>query len=163
MSGDLATDNDARRLRKAGIPSAAVTTGQACHLDARLVHQALHHMDDWQQADFLFVENVGNLVCPAIYDLGQAANVVVLSVTEGDDKPLKYPVMFHHADLVVLTKIDLLPHLPDASLDAIRDNLARVMPDPKVLALSAVSGEGMDGWIEWMESVRSLHAALLPC
>jgi hydrogenase nickel incorporation protein HypB len=153
MSGDLATDNDAKRLQKAGIPSAAVTTGQACHLDARLVHQALHGMDGWQQADFLFVENVGNLVCPAIYDLGQAANVVVLSVTEGDDKPLKYPVMFHHADLVVLTKIDLLPHLPDASLDALRDNLARVMPEPKVLALSAVSGEGMDGWIEWMESL----------
>lgn len=158
MSGDLATDNDAQRLREAGIPSAAVTTGQACHLDARLVHQALHQMDDWQGADFLFVENVGNLVCPAIYDLGQAANVVVLSVTEGDDKPLKYPVMFHHADLVVISKIDLLPHLPGSSLDRIRENLARVMPDPRVLALSAVTGDGMGDWIRWLDSLRAAPA-----
>lgn len=159
MSGDLATDNDARRLRAAGIPSAAVTTGQACHLDARLVHHALHQMESWQDADFLFVENVGNLVCPAIYDLGQAANVVVLSVTEGDDKPLKYPVMFHHADLVVVTKVDLLPYLPDSSLDAIRDNLARVMPDPKVLALSAVTGDGMGDWIEWLDALARRNPA----
>ena len=122
MSGDLATDRDARRLEAAGIPSAAITTGSACHLDAKLVHHALHHMKGWQESDVMFIENVGNLVCPAIYDLGQAANVVCLSVTEGEDKPLKYPVMFHHADLVVITKIDLLPYLGGVSLGTIRKN-----------------------------------------
>ena len=114
VSGDLATTHDADRLAKAGIPSAAITTGTACHLEASMVDRALHGSDAGAAihgCDFFFIENVGNLVCPAIYDLGQRANVVALSVTEGVDKPLKYPVMFRHADLVVLTKIDLLPHL----------------------------------------------------
>ena len=93
-------------------------------------------------------------MCPAVYDLGQAANVVVLSVTEGEDKPLKYPVMFHKADLVVVTKIDLLPHLPGVELATIERNLARVIPDPEVLALSAVTGEGLEGWIRWLEARR---------
>ena len=128
VSADLATDNDARRLQKAGIPSKAITTGQACHLDAELVHRSLHDFP-WQATDVFFIENVGNLVCPAIYDLGQAANVVVLSVTEGEDKPLKYPVMFHAADLVLLTKCDLVPHL-DVELAKVHDALARVMPRP---------------------------------
>ena len=162
MSGDLATDRDAMRLRAAGIPSVAITTGSACHLDAALVHRALHqleHEDDWRQRDFLFIENVGNLVCPAIYDLGQEANVVVLSVTEGEDKPLKYPVMFRKADLVVITKVDLLPHLPGVELETITDNLARVMPEPEVLALSALTGEGLDRWLHWLESKGPLAAA----
>ena len=150
MSGDLATDRDAERLRKAGIPSIAITTGQACHLDAEMVHQALHD-PPWKEIDYLFIENVGNLVCPAIYDLGQQANVVALSVTEGVDKPLKYPVMFRKADLVVITKIDLLPHLgADVSIAALEDALGRVMPNPNALAVSARSGEGMDGWIQWL-------------
>jgi hydrogenase nickel incorporation protein HypB len=156
MSGDLATEHDADRLRAAGIPSVSITTGSACHLDARLVHEALHRLAHQQPEvsrarDFLFIENVGNLVCPAIYDLGQAANVVVLSVTEGEDKPLKYPVMFRKADLVVLSKVDLLPHLPGVNLETIIDNLARVMPDPNVVALSAFSGEGMQRWLNWLE------------
>ena len=128
VSADLATDNDARRLQKAGIPSKAITTGQACHLDAELVHRSLHDFP-WRDTDVFFIENVGNLVCPAIYDLGQAANVVVLSVTEGEDKPLKYPVMFAAADLVLLTKCDLVPHL-DVDLAKLHDALARVMPRP---------------------------------
>ena len=112
LSGDLATDRDAARLRAVGIPSLSITTGSACHLDARLVHEALHRLP-WQGLDLLFIENVGNLVCPASFDLGQHRHVVLLSVPEGDDKPAKYPVMFRAADLVLLTKTDLLPYLPE--------------------------------------------------
>ena len=152
VSADLATDNDARRLQRAGIPSKAITTGQACHLDAELVHRSLHDFP-WRELDVFFIENVGNLVCPAIYDLGQEANVVVLSVTEGEDKPLKYPVMFQKADLVLVTKCDLVPHL-DVNMGEIEDALSRVMPDPKILKLSARTGEGMDAWRAWLETMR---------
>lgn len=151
LAGDLATDNDARRLEAAGIRAESITTGSACHLDAEMVHHALHHLP-WHDLDYLFIENVGNLVCPAVYDLGQAANVVVLAVTEGEDKPLKYPVMFHKADLVLISKIDLLPHLPDISLYRIVESLRRVMPDPKYLAVSARTGEGIDAWIGWLRA-----------
>ena len=153
VSGDLATDNDARRLEAAGIPSRAITTGQGCHLDAELVHNALHAVP-WREADVFFIENVGNLVCPAIYDLGQAANVVALSVTEGEDKPLKYPVMFKAADLVVLTKCDLVPHL-DVKVDVIVDNLRRVMPVPRAIQVSARTGEGIPAWVAWLEERRA--------
>src|SRR5512141_2468217 len=152
VSADLATDNDARRLEKAGIPSKAITTGQACHLDAELVHRSLHGFP-WQALDVFFIENVGNLVCPAIYDLGQAANVVVLSVTEGEAKPLKYPVMFKAADLVLLAKVDLVPHL-DVDLAEIHDALARVMPRPRVIEVSARTGAGMDAWVAWLAELR---------
>ena len=152
ISADLATDNDAARLNAAGIPSLAITTGTACHLDARLVHDALHRIA-WQDLDCLFVENVGNLVCPAVYDLGQAFNVVALSVTEGEDKPLKYPTMFLKADLVLLTKTDLIPHL-DVKIEAIHDALARVMPQPICFELSARTGAGFDRWVAWLESRR---------
>lgn len=154
MSGDLATDNDANRLEAAGIPSQSITTGSACHLDAKLVHEGLHDLP-WRETDLLFIENVGNLVCPAVYDLGQAVNVVALSVTEGEDKPLKYPVMFRTADLVLLTKVDLLPHLPQIDVAAIEDGLARTMPDPAVIHVSAITGEGIDRWIEWLEGKRT--------
>jgi hydrogenase nickel incorporation protein HypB len=118
-----------------------------------LVHRALHDFP-WKQLDLLVIENVGNLVCPAVYDLGQAANVVTLSVTEGEDKPLKYPVMFRKADLVLVTKIDLLPHLPDIRLEAIADSLSRVMPSPKMLPLSSRTGEGMRAWLDWLTARR---------
>jgi hydrogenase nickel incorporation protein HypB len=131
VSGDLATDRDADRLNASGIVSSTITTGSACHLDARLVHHALHHFPS-NDRDIFFIENVGNLVCPAIYDLGQAANVVALSVTEGEDKPLKYPVMFQKADLVLLTKVDLIPHL-DFDVAAVEDAVARVMPEANML------------------------------
>jgi hydrogenase nickel incorporation protein HypB len=157
LAGDLATDHDARRLREAGIVSASITTGSACHLDADLVHHALHHFP-WTSLDYLFIENVGNLVCPAIYDLGQAANVVALSVTEGEDKPLKYPVMFKAADLVLITKVDLLRHLPGVRLEAIIDALSRVMPRPLFFPVSATTGEGLDGWGEWLEQRRRERA-----
>jgi len=153
LSGDLATEHDAERLLRAGIRARAITTGSACHLDAEMVHHGLHHLA-WDDADILFIENVGNLVCPAIYDLGQRANVVALSVTEGEDKPLKYPVMFRAADLVVLTKIDLLPHLPDVEPKRIEESLSRVMPEPRLLALSARTGQGVDAWLDWLRETR---------
>jgi len=155
VSGDLATDHDSERLEAAGVPARTITTGTACHLDASMVHHALHHWDDLA-GDLFFIENVGNLVCPAIYDLGQAANVVALSATEGPDKPLKYPVMFRAADLVLLTKSDLLPHLPDIDPARIRDALARVMPEPRMLVVSATTREGLEGWAAWL---RELQAA----
>jgi len=158
VSGDLATDHDSARLEAAGVPARTITTGTACHLDASMVHHALHHWDDLS-SDVFFVENVGNLVCPAIYDLGQAANVVALSATEGPDKPLKYPVMFRAADLVLLTKSDLLPHLPDIEPKRIRDALARVMPEPRMLVVSATRGEGLEEWAEWLRALRAARGA----
>jgi hydrogenase nickel incorporation protein HypB len=149
LAGDLATDNDADRLNAAGIRARSITTGSACHLDAAMVHHGLHHLA-WNDLDYLFIENVGNLVCPAVYDLGQAANVVLLAVTEGEDKPLKYPVMFSKADLVLITKIDLLPHLPEISVDRVRESLARVMPSPTVIEISARTGQGVDHWLDWL-------------
>ena len=159
LSGDLATDHDADRLNAAGIPSRSITTGSACHLDADLVHRALHGFP-WRDLDVLFIENVGNLVCPAVYDLGQAANVVALSVTEGEDKPLKYPVMFKTADLVLLTKVDLLPHLPHVSLAKVEDALARTMPRPRMIPLSALSGEGLGAWSAWLGEQRDAERSL---
>ena len=154
LAGDLATERDADRLRAAGITAKSITTGSACHLDADMVHHALHHFP-WRDFEYLFIENVGNLVCPAIYDLGQAANVVALAVTEGEDKPLKYPVMFRKADLVLVTKIDLLPHLPDVHLEVIADALARVMPRPLYIPVSARTGEGIDRWTEWLQRLTA--------
>ena len=161
VSGDLATALDAERLAQAGVVSAPITTGSACHLDARMVHDALHDRrlaSAARDCDVFFIENVGNLVCPAIYDLGQAANIVVLSVTEGVDKPLKYPVMFRKADLVVLSKIDLLPHLPGVSVSTIADNLARVMPSAELITVSATSGTGVGDVIAWLERRRTRSA-----
>ncbi len=158
LAGDLATDNDAARLRRAGMRSGAIETVQACHLDAEMVHHELHHFD-LSGVDYLFIENVGNLVCPAVYDLGQHANVVVLSVTEGEDKPLKYPTMFARANLVLLTKGDLLPHLPSVSVPAILDALARVMPDPRVILISPLTGEGVAEWIDWLAMSREAALA----
>jgi hydrogenase nickel incorporation protein HypB len=153
LAGDLETDRDAQRLLRAGIPSVSITTGSACHLDAELVHRALHDFPV-SDLDFLFIENVGNLVCPAVYDLGQTVSVVALSVTEGEDKPLKYPVMFRKADLVLLTKVDLLPHLPDVRVETIEEALSLVMPRPRLIRVSALSGEGLDAWLEWLEARR---------
>ena len=158
LAGDLATDNDAIRLRAAGIIAETITTGSACHLDAEMVHRGLHGIP-WRELDYLFIENVGNLVCPAIYDLGQAANVVALSVAEGEDKPLKYPTMFRKADLVLLTKVDLLPALPDVSIGRIEQNLIAVMPKPAMLPISARTGEGVEQWIRWLRGAGHPRAA----
>jgi hydrogenase nickel incorporation protein HypB len=152
IAGDLATENDAMRLVHAGIRSRAIKTGQACHLDAEMVHHELHHLD-LDGIEYLFIENVGNLVCPAVYDLGQDVNVVALSVTEGEDKPLKYPTMFARADAVLLTKTDLLPHL-NVDVAAIYDALRRVMPDPVVIPLAARQPGGVEAWITWLAQRR---------
>jgi len=149
LAGDLATDNDATRIRAAGIVAESITTGSACHLDAEMVHRGLHRLS-WRTLDYLFIENVGNLVCPAVYDLGQDVNVVALSVTEGEDKQHKYPTMFRKVDLVLLTKIDLLPQLPEISVDRIAENLRLVMARPTMLVVSARTGAGIDEWIAWL-------------
>jgi hydrogenase nickel incorporation protein HypB len=147
------------RLVRAGIRSRAIKTGQACHLDAEMVHHELHHLD-LNGIEYLFIENVGNLVCPAVYDLGQDVNVVALSVTEGEDKPLKYPTMFAKADVVLLTKTDLLPHL-DIDVSVIYHALARVMPDPIVIPLAARQPGGVEGWITWLTKRRAAIATEL--
>lgn len=154
ITGDLATDRDGERLRRAGIKCVGITTGTACHLDAGLVHKALHDID-LRGVDFLFIENVGNLVCPAVYDLGQSVNVVALSVTEGDDKPLKYPVMFQKAELVLVTKADLLGYLHQFRLAYLDHALTQVMPDPKWMMISAPSANGITPWIEWLQKKRA--------
>ena len=158
LTGDLATDNDAVRLRAVGLMAQSITTGTACHLDAEMVHRGLHNLP-WRTFDYLFIENVGNLVCPAIYDLGQDVNVVALSVTEGEDKPLKYPMMFHKADLVLVTKIDLLPQLSDMSVDTLEKNIASVMPVPRMLKVSARTGEGIAEWVRWLSGRRRPRTA----
>jgi len=151
IEGDLETDNDARRIRARGVPAVQITTGSACHLDAHMVHDALHGLS-LEALDLLFIENVGNLVCPASFDLGQHRNVTLLSVTEGDDKPAKYPVMFRAADLVVLTKTDLLPHLGD--FDPVQcERRVRELANPApVLQLSSRSAEGLDNWLDWLRA-----------
>ena len=158
VSGDLATENDATRLSAAGIASWTITTGTACHLDAGMVHHVLHELPA-ASFDVFFIENVGNLVCPALWDLGERAKVVILSVTEGEDKPLKYPDMFAAADLVLLTKADLLPHLPEIDPERIRAHLAQVAPAAQMLVVSARSGEGMDAWVSWLRAQRAAVAA----
>lgn len=145
LVGDLATDNDAARLARSGAPVKQITTGAICHLDAEMVKAAL---DGWRLADFdlLFIENVGNLVCPASYDLGEDLRAVLLSVTEGEDKPLKYPSIFNTADLAVITKMDLAEAV-EFDEPAARRNIMSVRPDIHVAAVSAKTGMGMEGWI----------------
>lgn len=156
LEGDIATSLDADRLEGLGAAVALVNTsagfGGECHLDAVMVRSGLGRLP-LDAIDLLLIENVGNLVCPAVYDLGQAANVVALSVTEGEDKPLKYPTMFRGADLVVLTKTDLIPHL-DFNLQALKDGLARVMPVPTMIEVSAKTGAGIEQWVQWLEARR---------
>jgi hydrogenase nickel incorporation protein HypB len=159
LVGDLATDNDARRVRAAGIVAEGITTGSACHLDAEMVHKGLHRLP-WRDLDYLFIENVGNLVCPAVYDLGQDVNVVALSVTEGEDKPLKYPTIFHKADLVLITKVDLLPVLKNVHVETIIENISCVMPRPTVIQVAATEGRGIDQWVRWLRGVGRPRGSL---
>jgi hydrogenase nickel incorporation protein HypB len=158
LVGDLATDNDAQRVRAAGIVAEGITTGTACHLDAEMVHKGLHRLA-WRELEYLFIENVGNLVCPAVYDLGQDVNVVALSVTEGEDKPLKYPTIFHKADLVLITKVDLLPVLKNIRLAKMVENLSCVMPQLTVIPVAATEGIGIDAWVKWLHAIGRLRGA----
>ncbi len=154
IEGDQQTANDAERIRATGVKAVQVNTGKGCHLDAHMVGHAL---DSLVLPDYgiLFIENVGNLVCPAAFDLGEAHKVAILSVTEGEDKPIKYPDMFAAADLVLLNKIDLLPHL-NFDLGRCRDYLKAVNPNADILEVSATSGEGMDEWFAWLSDNRRM-------
>lgn len=148
VEGDQQTSLDADRIRATGTPAVQVNTGQGCHLDARMVHDALHHLPALPHG-VLLIENVGNLVCPAGFDLGEHAKVLLWSVTEGEDKPLKYPDMFAAAGLVLMTKCDLLPYLR-FDMDRAMQCLCQVNPDAPLLRVSASSGEGLDAWLDWI-------------
>ena len=148
LTGDLQTENDAQRLARFGFPVKQIVTGGTCHLDARMVEK---HLADWnlENIELLIVENVGNLVCPSSYDLGEDAKIVLLSTTEGEDKPLKYPSIFFKSELMLLTKIDLLPYVPFKS-DVAKENARRVHPQMEILEVSNTTGEGLDAWMNWI-------------
>ncbi len=149
IEGDQQTSRDADRIRATGAPAIQVNTGKGCHLDARMVEEALGSLQ-LPSSGVLFIENVGNLVCPAAFDLGEAHKVVILSVTEGEDKPLKYPDMFRAADVVIVSKVDLLPYVP-FDVEAAIGNARRIRPGIEVMRVSATSGEGMPAWVEWLQ------------
>ncbi len=152
IEGDQQTANDAERIRATGVRALQINTGKGCHLDAHMVGHGLQTLEPENDA-VLFIENVGNLVCPAAFDLGEAHKVAILSVTEGEDKPIKYPDMFHAADLLLLNKVDLLPYL-QFDTDKCIDYARRVNPAIKVIRLSATSGEGMHDWYRWITAAR---------
>jgi hydrogenase nickel incorporation protein HypB len=160
LTGDIQTENDANRLKRYGFPVKQITTGGTCHLDARMIEK---HIADWdlEKLDLLIVENVGNLVCPSSYDLGEAAKIVLLSVTEGEDKPLKYPSIFFKSELMVLTKTDLLPYVPFDVATAV-ENARRVHPDMEVVRVSCQTGQGLPDWFNWLERRRQTFLAELP-
>lgn len=148
VEGDQQTDNDAVRIAATGVPVRQVNTGAGCHLDAHMVGHAIDNFD-LENLDVLLIENVGNLVCPASFDLGENHKVVVLSVTEGEDKPLKYPAMFHNADVMLLNKVDLLPHV-DFDMEKCKEMARRVNPEILIFDVSSKTGEGMNTWYEWL-------------
>jgi len=155
LVGDLATENDAQRLARSGAPVKQITTGTLCHLEASMIQKAL---DGWDtgKLDFLFVENVGNLVCPSSYDLGEDLRLVLLSVTEGEDKPLKYPTIFNSADVAVITKMDLAPAV-DFNERALDRNIEAVRPGMQILKLSAKTGEGMQEVLDYLHKLQRLR------
>jgi hydrogenase nickel incorporation protein HypB len=157
IEGDQETTADADRIRATGVPAIQINTGKGCHLDADMVRTAMSRLGTPANG-VLFIENVGNLVCPAGFDLGEAHKVVIVSVTEGEDKPLKYSGMFAASALMVVTKTDLLPHL-DFDVDRLIDNARRINPTIGVLKLSAKTGEGMDRWLHSLETARTLRLA----
>lgn len=154
IEGDQQTANDAERIRATGAKALQINTGKGCHLDGHMVGHALETLKP-DQGSLLFIENVGNLVCPAAFDLGEAHKVAILSVTEGEDKPIKYPDMFHAADLMLLNKIDLLPYL-DFDVQRCIEYAQRINPKIKVLQLSATTGEGMQNWYQWIAASRQM-------
>lgn len=151
IEGDLETENDAERIRAKGVPAIQIATGTACHLDAHMVHDALHQLD-LDNIDVLFIENVGNLVCPASFDLGHHRNVTLLSVTEGDDKPAKYPVMFRAADLMLITKTDLLAVLDDFDPAAAEHHLRNLASRVPVLQVAARKQRSIEPWLNWLRA-----------
>ena len=161
IEGDQQTSMDAERIRATGVPAIQINTGKGCHLDAHMTGHAFEHLTP-ATGSVLFIENVGNLVCPAMFDLGEEHRVVLVSVTEGEDKPLKYPDMIRSSQLMLITKVDLLPHL-DFDVAALAANARKINPGIKILKVSARTGEGMDAWVGFIRAARSLaltgHAA----
>lgn len=153
IEGDQQTSNDAERIRKTGAPAVQINTGKGCHLDAHMVGHAIEQLSA-DELDVIYIENVGNLVCPAAFDLGEMARVVILSVTEGEDKPLKYPDIFHGSELMLLNKIDLLPYL-DFDVDECIEYARRINPHIKVIQCSAKTGEGMAAWYQWISEKQT--------
>ena len=160
IEGDLETENDAERIRKHGVTAIQITTGSACHLDAHMIHQALHNLD-LDKFDVVFIENVGNLVCPASFDLGHHLSVILLSVPEGDDKPAKYPVMFRAADLVLITKSDLLEVLDDFKIENVMGYLRDIACTAPVAELSTKDKSGMPYWLGWVNQQLEARKAYL--
>jgi hydrogenase nickel incorporation protein HypB len=157
IEGDMTTELDADRLRKYDVPVIAINTGRSCHLDSKMVAGGIHrlaHEYNPSEFDLVFVENVGNLVCPAEFEVGEHQKVALLSVTEGEDKPLKYPIMFREADCLLITKIDLAPYL-EIDLDRIESNVRQINPYVKIVPISAKTGEGLDAWLDWVKEVTS--------
>lgn len=164
LVGDLETERDAIRIREAGVRSMQIVTNGVCHLEAQMILQAFEHFDP-EGLDLLFIENVGNLVCPAAFDLGEDYRVTLLASTEGDDKPKKYPRMFLTSELMLISKADLLPYIPFKVEAAVKDAL-EVNPDIETITVSSTSGEGMDAWCAWLleriEAKKAESAAILP-
>ncbi|KUH97992.1 hydrogenase nickel incorporation protein HypB [Mycolicibacterium acapulense] len=158
IEGDQETLLDAERITAAGARAVQINTGAGCHLDAEMVHRALHELDP-ERGSVLFIENVGNLVCPALFDLGEHSKVVVISVTEGDDKPLKYPHMFAAAGLVIVNKIDLLPYV-DFDLEKCCGYVRSLNRDAQILAMSAATGDGSSRWYDWIDDCANSASAL---
>ncbi|MEM1028742.1 MAG: hydrogenase nickel incorporation protein HypB [Myxococcota bacterium] len=158
VEGDQETDRDAERLRATGVPVVQVNTGTGCHLEADMVWMGLQALQP-ESDSVVFIENVGNLVCPALFDLGEHRRVVLFSITEGEDKPLKYPHMFRVADLVLITKVDLLPHL-DFDLDEARRSVAAVAPEARIVEVSTKSGAGLEAWYAWLREGREAARAV---
>jgi len=153
IEGDQQSMNDADRIHRTGVPVVQVNTGNGCHLDAEMIHQAVKKLNP-EQDSILFIENVGNLVCPSLFDLGEKTRVVIISVTEGDDKPMKYPNMFQLADLCIINKTDLLPYV-DFSLEKAKEHASKLNPDLQFMELSAKTGEGMDRWLDWILTLEA--------
>ena len=154
IEGDMTTELDADRLRQYGAPVIAINTGRSCHLDAKMVAGGIHrlqHEYNPDEFDLVLVENVGNLVCPAEFEVGEHAKVALLSITEGEDKPLKYPIMFQAADCLLITKIDLAPYL-DIDIQRIEANIRQLNPHVTIIPVSAKTGEGLEAWFQWVQS-----------
>jgi hydrogenase nickel incorporation protein HypB len=154
IEGDMTTELDADRLRRYDVPVFAINTGRSCHLDSRMVAGGIHQLEqelDPETLDLVLVENVGNLVCPAEFEVGEHAKVALLSITEGEDKPLKYPIMFHAADCLLVTKLDLAPHL-EVDLTQLVANVRQINPEVTILPLSARTGDGLDAWLAWVQA-----------
>ena len=156
IEGDQQTENDADRIRATGAPAFQINTGKVCHLDAAMVEHAVSHLEPTEES-VLFIENVGNLVCPAEFDLGEAHKVAILSVTEGEDKPLKYPDMFRAADVMLINKVDLLPYVR-FDIDKCEEYARRVNPKIRIIRTSATTGTGLDIWVKWLSVERALAA-----